>query len=337
MTKPSSVLILGARGRFGLATARAFAQAGWTVYAQVRPGGTGPATPGVEWISVDLQDTQALAAAAAGATVVVHGLNPAYTHSAWRQQVPALMDGAIRAARALGATLMLPGNVYNFGESMPALLREDTRQAAAGFMGHMRIALEQQMNAAAQDGRMKAVVIRAGDFFGSGAGTWFDQVMVKDLQRGKFTYPGGEGVPIAWAYLPDLARTFVLVAQRRAQLPAFETLHFHGNSLTRGDWAGELEGVARERGWLAAGARLKTSTLPWPLLRVAALFVPTFAALVAMRYLWKTPHALDNRGLVTLIGNEPHTPFAQAVRNALDDLGMRSKAVPAALETARAS
>ena len=34
----NTVLILGARGRFGLSAARAFANAGWRVLGQTRPG-----------------------------------------------------------------------------------------------------------------------------------------------------------------------------------------------------------------------------------------------------------------------------------------------------------
>lgn len=34
----TTVLILGARGRFGMAAARAFADAGWRVLGQTRPG-----------------------------------------------------------------------------------------------------------------------------------------------------------------------------------------------------------------------------------------------------------------------------------------------------------
>ena len=49
-----------------------------------------------------------------------------------------------------------------------------------------------------------------------------------------------------------------------------------------------------------------------------------------MRYLWTTPHALDNARLRALIGDEPHTPFDQAVRHALADLGLLAVPMPRA-------
>ncbi len=319
----STVLILGARGRFGLATARAFRDAGWRVLGQVRRGAAVPADPHIKWLAADLQNTQALALAAQGATVVVHALNPAYTHKAWRAQVAPMMDAAIALARALNATLMLPGNVYNFGTAMPSVLREDTPQAAQTVKGQIRIALEAQL----QRCGVRGVVIRAGDFFGSGRGTWFDQVIVKDIQRGKFSYPGQRDVATAWAYLPDLARTFVAVAQRRAQLGVFESFHFKGHSVTGQQWLDALEPVARAQGWVKAEEHVRFSRLPWPLMRIGALLLPTWAALSEMRYLWDTPHTLANDKLTALIGAEPHTPLSLAVPAALSDLGLMAAPV----------
>lgn len=329
-TSSNAVLILGARGRFGLAAARAFAQAGWRVHAQVRPGASGPAIAGVQWVAAAPEDTAALAAAAAGASVVVQALSPLYTNQAWRTQVPRLTAAAIRVTRALGGTLMLPASVYNFGAAMPPVLHEDTPQAPTTFKGRARIASEQQILQATQDGKMKAVVIRGGDFFGSGAGSWLDLVMAKDLAAGKLTYPGRLDVPTAWAYLPDMARSFVLVAQQRHRLPAFETLHFAGHHLTGQDWADAAAGVAREQGWLPADAPLRVRSLSWTLMRVAGLFMPMMAALCEMRYLWRTPYALANTRLTALIGEEPHTPFPQALRAALAERGMLAGGAPAA-------
>jgi nucleoside-diphosphate-sugar epimerase len=322
MSSTSCVLILGARGRFGLAATRAFAQAGWKVYAQVRPGGSGPAIAGVQWLALHPGNTAALAAAAPDASVVVQGLSPRYTHKAWAADMPGLTQAAINVSRELGGTLLLPASVYNFGEGMPPVLHENTPQLPTTFKGRMRVASEQQIRAATQDGGMKAVVIRGGDFFGSGTGSWLDLVMAKQLRQGKFTYPGALDVPTTWAYLPDMARSFVKVAEQRHRLPAFETLHFGGYQLTGQDWVDALAPIAVEQGWLKAEGDLRVGSVSWRLMRAVGLFVPTVAALCEMRYLWRTPYALANARLVALIGEEPRTMFPQALRTALDDLSL---------------
>jgi nucleoside-diphosphate-sugar epimerase len=201
---------------------------------------------------------------------------------------------------------------------MPAVLREDTPQVALTIKGQIRIGMEAQL----QRSGVRTVVIRAGDFFGSGKGTWFDQVIVKDLQKGVFTYPGGKNIATAWAYLPDLARTFVAVAAKRAQLRSFEVLNFAGHSVTGQQWVDVLSPMAQRHGWTHQGAALRFSAMPWPFIRLGALLVPTWAALAEMRYLWHTPHALANDKLLALLGAEPRTPLNLAARSALVDLGL---------------
>ncbi len=334
----STVLILGARGRFGLAAARAFSVAGWRVLGQTRPGALVPqdAPTGMAWLGIALDDTQALAAAAKGADVVVHALNPsAYTFKAWRREVLPLAAAAIAVTRALNATLMVPGNVYNFGAGMPAQLREDTAQQAQTVKGRIRMQMEQQLAASG----VPCVVIRAGDFFGSGSNSWLDMFLLKNIRKGQMTYPGQPHIATAWAYLPDLARSFVAVAERvaeqagegRATLPTFEVLHFGGYSLTGDQWLGALQPLAQAQGWVVPGRDLEFKRLPWPLIRLAAPFVPTCASVLEMRYLWDTPHALTNDRLTALIGPEPHTPLEIAVQQSLSDLGLLSapQAAPA--------
>lgn len=317
-----SVLVLGGRGRFGQAAARAFAQGGWRVVAQMRPGAVAVRIPGVQWIEAQPEDTAGLARQCGHASVVVQALSPVYTHKAWRREVPRLTTAAISIAQELGATLMLPASVYNFGEQLPAELREDTAQPATTVKGRLRIESEQRIEQAAKNGKLRAVVIRGGDFFGSGTGSWLDLAMAKDLRSGKFTYPGPLDLQHAWAYLPDMAQAFVDVAALRGKLPAFEVLHFAGHSVTGQDWADALVVIAREQGWIASDGRLRIGSLPWPLLRALGMFAPTLEALSEMRYLWRRPHRLVNTRMEALVGPEPHTPFAQALRFSLEELGL---------------
>ena len=322
MSTSQTVLVLGARGRFGQAAARAFARAGWQVQAQMRPGGAPVRIAGVRWIEARPEDTATLASLASGSSVVVQALSPVYTHKVWRREVPRLTDSAIAISRALGATLMLPASVYNYGEELPAQLHENTAQTARTVKGRLRVESEQRIEQATREEGLRAIVIRGGDFFGSGKGSWLDLVMVKKLRAGTFTYPGALDLQHAWAYLPDMAQSFVDVAAQRARLLAFEVLHFSGHSVTGQDWAHALRPIAREQGWVAQDGQLRVGNLPWPLMRALGVVAPTLEALSEMRYLWRRPHRLVNTRMEALVGAEPHTPFAQALRSSLAELGL---------------
>lgn len=312
---PRHVLVLGASGRFGQAAVQAFAAAGWQVSGQVRHAPVAPWPAGATPLVAPLSDTDTLAAG--GAEVVVHAVNPLYT--AWdTEAMPALRHG-LDVAERLRAHFMLPGNVYNFGAGMPARLDERTTERPTTEKGRQRVMMEAEIAARAARGSLRGTVIRAGDFYGGGRGSWLDLVVVKDLAKGRLVYPGPLNVAHAWAYLPDLARTFVAAASL-AQGPAFARLHFAGHTLTGRELLAALERVAGALGLAPAGG-WRRGSMPWGLMRLASPFWPMGRELLAMRYLWQVPHALDGSALAQAVGVLPQTPVDEALAQALTALG----------------
>ena len=208
-----TVLVLGANGRFGLAAAQAFAAAGWHVIAHVRRDAAAGMPAGAELVRAplaSLADALADRAVALSApSVVVHGINPIYTR--WDEEALPAARAAMDLAEGFGARFMLPGNVYNYGAAMPERLDEATPQRPTTAKGRLRAEMESELARRAASGRLRATVITAGDFYGAGSGSWFDQVIVKSIAEGKLVYPGDPALVHAWAYLPDLARAFVAV------------------------------------------------------------------------------------------------------------------------------
>ena len=312
----NTVLVLGANGRFGAAAVDAFAAAGWRVLAQARRAPSQPLPAGAVALRIALNDTETLAQAAAGARIVVYAINPAYTR--WDIELLPLARQGMALAQRLGARFMLPGNVYNFGAGMPARLFEDTLQRPSTVKGRQRCDLEHELQARAAGG-LASVVIRAGDFYGAGSGSWFDQSIVKDLARGKLVYPGPLDVAHAWAYLPDLARAFVAVAARD-DAPRVERLHFAGHTLTGCELLVAIDAAAADLG-LRPPAGFRQGGMPWGLIRAIGLVYPLWRELARMRYLWQVPHALDGAALRATVGELPATPLPTALREALVALG----------------
>ena len=310
-------LVLGANGRLGATAVRAFAAAGWSVLAQARRAPES-LPRGAAHIALPLDDADGLAAAAAGASVVVYAINPLYTQ--WATQAMPLFHQGVAVARQLKATFLLPGNVYNFGAQMPALLSEHTPQDATTPKGRIRVAMERELQALAAQGEMRSIVIRAGDFFGGGSGSWMDLVITKSLRQGKLVYPGALDVPHAWAYLPDLAQAFVAAASRRDALPAFTNLPFAGYTLTGAELLAAVERAASSLG-LAPARGFKHGGMPWLAMKVGALVVPMLREIVEMSYLWRVPHGLDGSALARAVGTFPNTPIDVALRESLLALG----------------
>ncbi|MHB1655023.1 MAG: Rossmann-fold NAD(P)-binding domain-containing protein [Burkholderiales bacterium] len=305
-----SVLILGAHGRFGMAAAHAFSRAGWRVRAQSRRHSSNwPAS--VEAVKVDAMNVRDLCAEAQNMDVIVNALNPPYTE--WHRFALPLAENALAAAESSGALLMFPGNVYNFGKTLPCRLDPDTPQVGNTSKARIRIEIERQLCVAAERG-VNSVVVRGGDFFGGeGRGAWFDLAIVKSLNQGKMHYPGPLDLPHAWAYLPDFAATFVRLANLRKALSGANRFHFPGHVFTGRELHSALE-QASER-------HLKRVRLPWGLIRLSSVFSPMSRAILEMRYLWQRPFVLEDDALRELIGELPHTPGLTALAASLVDLG----------------
>jgi nucleoside-diphosphate-sugar epimerase len=304
------ILVLGAAGRLGYKTAQAFRAARWSVTSLVRPGTAPRAPAGTEIVEISALDHDAVAAAARGADVVLHALNPTYAD--WPRLALPLAYSAINAAETAGATLLFPGNLYNYGSPMPPVIDEATPMRPSTRKGQLRVAMEERMAEAAERG-VRTIILRAGDFFGGGRGSWLDLVLTKDIAQGRLTYPGPLEVVHEWAYLPDMAATLVRLAAVRDKLRPFEVFGFPGHAVTGREFTTAIARTLHQQ--------LQVKRMSWWLIHALRPFVPLCRELSEIAYLWNEPHRIDGGKLAAAIGDIPRTPLDVAVGRALQDLG----------------
>lgn len=303
-------LVLGATGGIGGETARALLDRGWQVRGLVRDRRPG-LNPRIDWHMGDAMVAGDVLAAAQGVSALVHAVNPP-GYRDWDKRVLPMLDNSIAAAQANGARLALPGTIYNYDPAQTPVAAPDSLQNPATRKGAIRKAMEARI----EESGVRAVILRAGDYYGPRPGnSWLSQGMItpgKPLTR--VTNPGAKGVGHAWAYLPDVGETFARLLEREADLPRFARFHFAGHWDADGtQFVDAIEG--------AIGHKVKHARLPWALLPLAAPFNPTLRELIEMRPFWSHPLRLDNRELVAFLGEEPHTPLAESLRISLKALG----------------
>jgi len=278
MTK--NVLILGATGRFGRHMQFEMQTAGWKTHSFDRKNDT-------------------LATASQGMDVIAYGWNPAYNK--WDSECFGQLQQVIDAARVNKATILFPGNIYIYGSQMPAILRENTPHVASNTLGKIRTKMEIML----RDSGVKTIILRAGDFLDTEAkGHWFDMIITKKTHKtGKISYPGNPDITHAWAFLPDFARAFVALADKRNELPNFTTLNFAGYTLSGTQIANLLNVGIQKMGWLP--------------IQIARPFWPIAKHLLEMRYLWNTPHRVDGSALLELLPDFRETPVEAAMQAAV--------------------
>ncbi|HYM34767.1 MAG TPA: NAD-dependent epimerase/dehydratase family protein [Steroidobacteraceae bacterium] len=309
-------LVLGANGGIGNETMHALLRHGWRVRAMARTiSRSALSHPHLEWRAGDVMNRGDVMDAARDVQVIVHAVNPAKYHN-WRGLALPMLDNTIAAATSSRARIVLTGTLYNYGPDAFPIVDEEAPQNPHTRKGAIRVEMEERLRDASWEGRVRALIVRAGDFFGARArSNWFSQGMVMPGRPVQVVFnPGKPDLEHSWAYLPDVAETIVRLLDQESSLAKFDTYHFKGYYLRNAEMARVIcnaAGISDKR----------VLPFPWWAIRASAHFVERSNEMLEMRYLWNEAIELDNRKLRARIGTEPHTPIEEAIRSTL--IGIR--------------
>ncbi|MER5726735.1 NAD-dependent epimerase/dehydratase family protein [Streptomyces sp. NPDC002138] len=293
-------------GPAGAATARLLAGRGHSVRVITRSG-RGP-EPGIEHLALDATDSARLSEAARGADAVFGCAAPPYHH--WTRAWPPLASSLCAAAGATGAVLVMLGNLYGYGP-VDGPLTEQLPSAATGPKGRVRAAGWEQARTLHEEGRIKAVEVRASDFFGPGVtdGGHLAARVVPRVLRGKpVSVLGNPDAPHSWSYLPDVARALAEVAgEERAWGRAWHAPTLPALS------AREMVGRLAVR---AGTGPVAVRGLPPAVLGVGGLVSPLLRELKEVRYQFDRPFVVDSAAYEVAF-TERATPLDEQVEATL--------------------
>jgi nucleoside-diphosphate-sugar epimerase len=309
------VSVLGSNGNCGQAAMVAFRDAGWDVTGLCRT--RRKPVPDTKTMLGNADDLDTVRAAIAEADTVTYGLHLRYDQ--WgdgraERQLQVVLD----AMAGSGKTLLFPGTIYNY-RATDRTVSPGLRQSAEKPRGEIRIRLETMLKEASETKDIQVVILRAGDFFGpDNRGGWYDAAMLMHAGKGRIYHLGDLPTRHSWAYLPDLGRAFVALAEQRKSLQSFENFHFAGHWVSHGQI---MQAIAA-----ALPVPVKTAPLPWWMLRAAGLVNPVMRDIVDMRYLWRNEMELVDARLDALLGANAVTPFETAVADTVAGLAATRQA-----------
>ncbi|CAM3760053.1 short chain dehydrogenase [Vibrio aerogenes CECT 7868] len=310
-----TALVVGANGGIGQAVTRQMLESGWQVNAFARRENQ-PSIPSdnIHPITGDAMKCGDVCKAARGCSAIIHAVNPP-GYKNWDRLVLPMLENTIQAAKQAGATIVLPGTLYNYGPDAFPVIDEDTPQHPNTRKGQLRVQMEQRLKTCAKQGN-PVIVVRAGDFFGPDAGNnWFSQGLLASRNPAKtLLNPAMPGISHQWSYLPDVAETIVRLLEIRTQLKPFENIHMAGHQDISGTDMVHLIGKLMAK---HSGNQPGIKPFPWWLFRLLSPFSQTMREISEVRYLWRHSAQMRNRRLIELLGTEPHTPLAQAVEDTL--------------------
>ncbi len=304
-------LILGFTGNFGRAQAEALLNDGWQLNIMLRNPKKAEDDALFDNTNISLFKGDAmvfddLLLAGQDCQVIVHGVNMAY--DLWPNLMPKITDNVLNAAKNLNASILFPGNIYNFAAEDGPIYHEQSPQNPTTKKGKFRKQLEQDMAHFAQTQGVQVIILRAGDYWGpkSSESSFFKYLIMDNLPKGKVWLAGRDDVKHAWAYLPDLGAVGAALLAKRESLNLFEIFHFKGNDLTMDEMIMAVEAVV--------GKPLKRSGFPWLFIRLMGVFNKGMREMLELRFMGSVAQSFNQDKLTSLLDEVPNTPLEGALK-----------------------
>lgn len=295
-------VVLGT-GQIGKSLARRLHAAGHEVVTVRRDASKGGAE-GIRVVAGNLSDLSSAEQLAKGAHVLYHVMNPAYHR--WTTELPPMTAGVLHAARTSGARLVVLDNLYMFGRTGGAPMREDSVQAPCSRKGELRKRIAAQYLEAHAKGEARITIGRASDFVGPGIvdAHLGERFFRRVLKGSAGECMGDPSLPHAFTYAPDIVEALVrLGGEDKALGQVWNLPTLEARSMNA--WAKALA-VPLQRD-------LRVTTIPSWLVTMLGLFVPAMGELKEMRYQWEEPYRVEDAKYRATFGVSA-TPFEEQVK-----------------------
>lgn len=211
---PGLHVIVGA-GPIGQGIAEVLASAGRNVRVVTRSGEATGLPAAVSTVQADAADAVELTRACKDAAVIYFVAAPPAQH--WAEVLPAMHEGAIRAAAATGAVLVTAEDLYGYGGGARSLTEAQHLEPNARE-GQTRARLSTRLLEAHRAGEIRAVAGRTSVIFGPGVrrSQLGEQIWPKLLKEKAVWWLGDPDVTHTFTFAPDVSRSLVRLGSEPA-------------------------------------------------------------------------------------------------------------------------
>ena len=267
-----------------------------------------------ERISADLLDARATAGAVAGSSVayLVAGLK--YDTRVWQQQWPVVMRNVIDACKRHDTALVFLDNVYAYGR-VDGAMTENTPYNPCSRKGEVRARIATTLMDEVRRGELRAMIVRAADFYGPHAALSITHATVTERLRARKTPQGiGDATAVhTFSFTPDVGRTLALLGNT----PSAYGQVWH--ALT------SKEAMTGERYVRIACELLRRpyalQVAPRWLLRLMGIVVPVLRENMEMLYQFEHDYRFDSSKAEQALGVTA-TPYEEGIAATLADEGL---------------
>lgn len=260
---------------------------------------------GIRFIASDFTARESVANACKECDIVICAVGLPYDWRVWERAWPAAIDALLSACETTGARFIFADNLYMAGPQTSPLT-EAMPLTDYGHKPRLRSQLTRMWQTAHQSGRVRAVAVRASDFYGPNVSTSVLSAfgVAKLMQGQPALIPYSPDFPHDFTYVPDFAHAIVTLvdAPDDAYGQAWNVPNAPAHTLR------ELLALAAQ----IANVPLRVRVIPAWLIPVIGLFSREVHELREMRFQTDRPYRVDATKYQTRFGGHP-TPFEKGL------------------------
>lgn len=244
-------------------------------------------TPGAVFIVGDLLTRADMAAACDDVEAVICCAGLPYSAAVWERDWPVAMANMLEGCAASGARFIFADNLYMYGpQDVP--LREELPLTDFGRKPKVRAGITRQWRAAHEAGKVRAVAVRASDFYANHApSSVISHFGIKAMLEGKtVNLPYPADFPHDYTYVPDFARALLTLLDATDE--DYGQAWHVPNAPTR-----TLREVLTLAGEIA-GVSPRIRVMPEFLKPLMGFAVPALSELKEMRFQTDRPYIVDS-------------------------------------------
>jgi len=262
-----------------------------------------------ETVVCDLLDAQAAANAVAGSEGVYLVAGLKYDASVWQEQWPRVMRNVIDACKQHDARLVFFDNVYAYGR-VDGLMTEDTPFNPISKKGEVRAKIASLLLDEMRSDKLRAMIVRAADFYGPGAVQSFTHATVFErLRAGKVPqWIGDPNAVYTFTFTPDAGRAVAMLGRSPEAYGQTWHLPTTREPLTGADFVRLACEIARQP--------YKMQVAPRWMLKLMGVFMPVLRENEEMMYQFEYDYRFDSSKIESAFGLQS-TPYRQGISETL--------------------
>lgn len=240
-----------------------------------------------ELIACDLKKPEDVDNAVKGCEVAYLTVGLSYRLKTWQQQWPVVMKNTISACKHHNTKLVFFDNIYMYHPNKLNPMTEETEVSPVSKKGKVRAEIAQMILDEIKSGNLKAMIVRAADFYGPGIkNSLLNEIVFNNLKAGKkanwFCSVNNQH---NFTFTPDAAKATALLGNTESAYGQIWHLPTAA-PITGKEW---IDKIAKE-----LGVKPKTQIASKFIIQMMGLFNPVMKEFVEMLYQYDRDYNFDS-------------------------------------------